>query len=145
MDLGLHFGSPGGRLAVIFGDVFRVFFGCDPGSPFKWILAPFWEVVGVMFEDFSLSLDFAFCVAPAIPKPNSGRPKLMILGTCSVTFSEVGSGPRFFVFLGTFGIPLGILFGSPVSTKFRDCFWGELGEATRSCLEMSRWRPPPLW
>ena len=60
---------------------------------------------------FSISSDFVFCVAPAVPKPHSGRPDLLILDTVSVTFSEVGSRPRFFVFLVTFGIPLGRRFG----------------------------------
>ena len=53
MDLGLHFGSPGDRFAVVFGDVFPVFFGCGPGSSFGWILAPFLEVFGVFFAVFS--------------------------------------------------------------------------------------------
>ena len=52
-DLGLHFGSPGDRFAVIFGDVFPVFFGCGPGSAFGRILAQFWGVFGVLFVFFS--------------------------------------------------------------------------------------------
>ena len=74
-------------------------------------MARFGNVCGVILVTFSLTLDFVICVVPAIPKPHSGWPDLIILATFSVSFSEVGSGPPLFVFLVTLGVFLGRRFG----------------------------------
>ena len=44
------------------------------------------EVFGILFVFFSLSLDFGFRVAPAVPNAHSGWPDIIVLGTFSVIF-----------------------------------------------------------